>query len=139
APFAKRPLSAVARAILDVTQHSPTNLILGLTDGSTHSILVRNDYGDGLYRVEISDGLRSGYYPLDLTNATGTWIIDWMPQRVLVYLNDAVEFDSSANSPVGNARWRIPISPLAPTMVTYTGSGVGNHGRCQWRDRNSPP
>src|SRR5207245_1856191 len=76
APFAKRPLSAVARAILDVTQHSPTNLILGLTDGSTHSILVRNDYGDGLYRVEISDGLRSGYYPLDLTNATGTWIID---------------------------------------------------------------
>jgi hypothetical protein len=123
-PYARPRVSTAARAILDITQHSPTNLILGLTDGSTRSILVRNDQGDGLYRVVISNGSQSGYYPLGLTNATGTWIIDWMPQRVLIYLDDALEFDSSANAPVGHALWRIPISPLAPTMGTYTGAGV---------------
>jgi hypothetical protein len=51
-------------------------------------------------------------------SASGTWVIDWFTDKVQVYFNGVLEFDSSVNTVPhsGGSSWTLPSEPLHPEI-----------------------
>jgi len=106
------------------------NMLLGLTSGGfggeTFSIMLRTDLGSN-WVIYIGSNFNGALYslPINRSNHTGKWQIDWRLDKVVVYYNDVLMFDSSVNLPTSAldmTRWNIPHIAMKPSFKAYAGS-----------------
>jgi len=109
------------------------NMSLGVSGYGGKRILVRTDIGNGLWTVDINNGGKPTYYATDVPrNAKGTWSIEWYTNRVLVYYNGKLKFDSKTNMPtVGEKLWDIPVASMCP-KIGGSGGQIMKLDRIVW-------
>jgi hypothetical protein len=91
---------------------------MGLT-GPGCDILLRGDLGgERMWTVEIKDAGVSSLYPTDISaDEGGTWVIEWYADRVVVYHDGVIKFDSNLNSPLSGATtWQFPTEAMSPDI-----------------------
>lgn len=106
---------------------SPTNQINFGVNGAQQfgqpRIQVRADVGGGFYSIDITDG-NFCWWATDIpTSASGTWAIEWYTNKIRVYFDGILKFDSTVNTvpTSGDPSWTIPSSLLHPEI----GGGYG--------------
>jgi hypothetical protein len=115
------------RATYENLSQSATNQINFGVNGAQQfgppRIQVRADVGGGFYSVDVTVGTFNWWATDVPTSESGSWMIDWYTDKVQVFFDGTLKFDSSVNTipNSGDPSWTIPSTPLHPEI----GGGYG--------------